>query len=99
FFQFHKLQRGDVAGLENHRRRTAGIQRFLPALYAKTPLVPILQARKVILWARRAQVIAARLRKLEETGAHPDANRMLAHISGAGAAETIAVESGHRFPA
>ena len=94
--QLHPLQGGRVGRRQHDRRRHPGLERLLPARGAQAPLVAGLQSREAELGVRRRQVVADRGREGQELRGDPGADRVHAHVLGAGVAAAVAVEAGQR---
>src|ERR1700728_1816372 len=84
--QRNEFERGDVGARENHGRSHAGVERLFPPRHAEAPAVARFEAGKLILWNRRAQVVAHRAAEGEEFGGDLDANGVETVVAGAGAA-------------
>jgi tRNA-2-methylthio-N6-dimethylallyladenosine synthase len=98
-FEGAKFEGGNVAGFENDCGSATGIKGFLPATGTKAPPVPLAESRKIIFRTGGEQIIAARLRELQEIVGHDRADRVHTGIPGAGATKTIAIETRARFVA
>lgn len=95
--QIDEFQGCDVARGQDHGRGAAGLQRLGPAFDANAPTVSRLQPVEAELWARRCEIVSRGKRELQEFAGHPGAHRVEARVIGAGAAATIAKETGQRL--
>lgn len=96
-FKIDPFKSGAVGGFEIDGRGDAGIKGLLPAGDAEAPFVPGFQTGKTVGWYRSGQVVAGCLGEFEELTGQHDTDGMEAAIFWAGAAETVAIETGHRF--
>jgi len=83
-----------VRAFQHHERRATGLMRFDPSTQTQAPLVTRCQARKLPLWARRREVIALLLTKLEKISRHNGTDQMRPDIRIFRATTTIPHESG-----
>jgi hypothetical protein len=95
----HDVQRLVRGGLEHDRRRHAGLECLGPAMDREAPAVTRHEARESERRQRCREVIARRAREFQELLCHHGAHRMAATVVGPGAAEPVAVETGHRVGA
>ena|SRR5271165_729455 len=85
-----------VGGTQNHARRLARFEGFLPTRRAQAPAVAGFEAGKAEFrhWCR--EVIAARFGKIEKLGRRYDANRVAADVINPGVAAAVPIKSRHR---
>ena len=93
------LQRGFVRRFEIDHRSHAVFKSLLPARHAKTPLVAVLNTRKIKLRHRRRKVIADRFRISQKLICRYDANRVAACVVGSRAAIAVTIKACHRVGA
>lgn len=80
---------------QHHQRRLTRFESFLPTRGAQAPAISRFETRKAVLRSRRAEVVAAGLRKTQEVGGHHHAYGVGADIFVAGIAAAISEKSGH----
>ncbi len=93
------METNSIADMCVASRTTGGatrVKRFFPSRYAQTPLVPWLQARKIILANRRDQVVSGIPAECQKLGADDDADNVQTVIAHSGPAIAISIKTGHR---
>jgi hypothetical protein len=95
----HDIERPLVRGGEDDESGDALFVRAQPGVGRHAPAVPGLEAGKVVLGRRRAQVIPDAPLILEKFSGHDGADRVTPQVTGAGTAAAVAVEAGERVGA
>ena len=91
-----EFERARMRRLQHHRRRAPGKERLLPTSGAKAPLIARLNARKLKLRYRGAQIVPLRPRVRQELPRRPDANRVRADIVRTRPTAPVPKEPSHR---
>ena len=84
-----------MRGAQDHARRSAGFESFLPTRRTEAPTVAGLEAGKAEFRHRGLKIVAARLGKLEKRRGHDGADRVAADVLSPGIAAAVAKETGH----
>src|SRR5262245_43199561 len=88
-------QRAFMGGAQDHARRLARLQRFLPTRRTETPTIAGLEPGKAEFRHRRRKIIAAGFGEGEKRGSHHRAHRVAADVLRTGIAAAVAKEAGH----
>ena len=86
-----------VGGAQDHARRLAGFECFLPTGCTEAPTVAGLQASKADFRYRCRKIVAARLGKLKKRGGHDGADYVATDVLLPGVAATVSKKSRHWF--
>src|SRR5262252_11001584 len=88
-------QRAFLRSAQDHARRPAGFESFLPTGRTQAPTVAGLEAAKAEFRHRGRKIVAARFGKLEKRRGHDRADRVAADVLSPGIAAAVAEEPGH----
>lgn len=90
-----ELEGPPMGGLQQHLRRLARLQGFLPTGGAETPAIAGLQARKTVGRLGCGEIVAARAREVEKLGRHDRAYCVRSGISRFSFAAATSKPTGH----